>query len=181
MQSQNNSNQQFRPPKWSYKLFFVALIFIFIWVIPSSFRLLISDLYLSKSKYQINLWSSNKDPIPLNAWNKVNADLKYAARIAPNNPDVKLYQGNNYSIKAIRYEPKSYLMKAYFSEASDYYAAAINLKPADPLLWVNYAKALSIAAPQSNDFKDAFYNAKLLGSNELYLKRIIDTIEIKTK
>lgn len=167
-------------PKWGRYGFFVMLILVAIWVLPSSFKLFKGDYLLMSAKYNINQWVASEEAIDLIEWNKTSVKLKRANSIAPDNPEILLYLGNLYAVKGFNYAPNGEVLIPYLYEAADYYAKALELKPVDPLLWVNYAKILYVVAPESDDFKDALYNAKLLGGNEKYLKKIIDELTLPT-
>jgi len=166
-----------KSPSWSYSFFFLTTIFLIFWVVPSSYQVLKSDFLLMSPKYKINRWSAGDMNVDFQEWDKAKKQLIQANVISPDNPDVLLYLANLNALRAFKYETDDKYITAYLYESVDYYLEALNLKPVDPLLWVNYAKILSVVAPESDDYQVAKENAIILANNEGYLRKIVEKLK----
>jgi hypothetical protein len=165
-----------KSPIWSYWFFFLGMFFLITFIVPWSYQTIKSDFLLMSPKYKVNRWSAGDLDVDFQEWAKLKSQLIHANTISPDNPDVLLYLANLNALRAFKYEADEKYIKAYLYESVDYYLDALNLKPADPLLWVNYAKVLSVVAPESEDYQVAKENATILAKNESYLSKIVEKL-----
>ena len=133
----------------------------------------LADIYASSSIKVLERWRSDKITLNDDDWDKLRADLSYALKHDPDNPDIHEYLALAIEGRFADIAPKNNEAMPSRREAYSHYKKSISLRPSWPYAWVNLSLVKYRLGETDDEFYHALHKADELGAWEPGVQRVI--------
>ena len=133
----------------------------------------LADVYARPSITVLEKWRSGSKTLNGDDWDKLRADLSYALKHDPDNPDIHEYLALAIEGRYAYIAPKNKEAMPSRREAYTHYKKAIALRPPGPFAWVNLALVKYRLGETDDEFYHALHKADELGPWEPSVQRVI--------
>ncbi len=130
-------------------------------------------MYARPSFKILEKWRSEKITLKDDDWDKLRADLSYALKHDPDNPDIHEYLALAIEGRYADIAPENNEAMPSRREAYVHYKKSISLRPTWPFAWVNLALVKYRLGETDDEFYHALHKADELGEWEPGVQRVI--------
>ena len=138
----------------------------------------LADIYASSSIKVLERWRSDKITLNDDDWDKLRADLSYALKHDPDNPDIHEYLALAIEGRFADIAPENNQAMSSRREAYAHYKKSISIRPTSPFAWVNLALVKFRLGETDDEFYYALHKADELGPWEPGVQRVIVDIRL---
>ncbi|RKZ48399.1 MAG: hypothetical protein DRQ58_04530 [Gammaproteobacteria bacterium] len=133
----------------------------------------LADIYARPSFITLEKWRSEKIKLDDDDWDELRANLSYALKHDPDNPNIHEYLALAIEGRYADIAPKNEKAMPSRREAYTHYKQAISLRPTGPFAWVNLALVKYRLGETDDEFYYALHKADELGAWEPGVQRVI--------
>jgi tetratricopeptide (TPR) repeat protein len=163
---------------WAQITFISIVAIYFLWFIPSSTRLFLSDIYSLSAKNFITVYGTNGQ-YSLKQWLEARDQLDHALNVSPDDPNLLFSMGQLNAIRGNMSKKNKLISKAYYEEAALFYEKSLKIRPRDALTWINLTITLDAINADPTRFNYALQQSQELNKNEKFSAEVVSRIAMK--
>jgi len=133
----------------------------------------LADVYARPSIKILEKWRSETITLNDDDWDKLRADLSYALKHDPDNPDIHEYLALAIEGRFANTAPENKEAMPSRRDAYSHYKKSILIRPSWPYVWVNLALVKYRLGETDDEFYHALHKADELGEWEPGVQRVI--------